>query len=44
MDNRNVRPEDMERITTPALAKAFIEDQIGTKKFFLRFQAVWIHP
>ena len=29
MDNRNVRPEDMERITTPALAKAFIEDQIA---------------
>ena len=28
MDNRNVRPEDMERITTSALAKAFIEDQI----------------
>ena len=29
MDNRNVRPEDMERITTSALAKAFIEDQIA---------------
>ena len=29
MDNRNVRPEDMERITTPELAKAFIEDQIA---------------
>ena len=42
MDNRNVRPEDMERITTPALAKAFIEDQIeyikeqvGDKKVLL---------
>ena len=29
MDNRNVRPEDMERITTSELAKAFIEDQIA---------------
>ena len=28
MDNSNVRPENMERITTPELAEAFIEEQI----------------
>ena len=26
--NENIRPEDMERITTPKLAKDFIEEQI----------------
>ena len=38
----NVRPESMERITTPALAQAFIEEQvaelraqIGDKKVLL---------
>ena len=40
--NTNVRPENMERITTPALANAFIEEQtqllrqqIGDKKVLL---------
>ena len=39
------RPADMERITTPELAQAFIDEQIalikeqvGDKKFFLHFQ------
>ena len=27
--NPNVRPESMERITTPELAKAFIDEQIA---------------
>ena len=29
MQNTNVRPADMERITTPALANAFIEEQVA---------------
>ncbi len=29
MSNSNVRPETMERITTPALAQAFIEEQVA---------------
>ena len=29
IDNGNVRPADMERITTEALANAFIEEQIA---------------
>ena len=40
--NTNIRPENMERITTPALAEAFIEEQItalreqiGSKKVLL---------
>ena len=42
MQNNNVRPETMERITTPALANAFIEEQVkeiraqvGDKKVLL---------
>ena len=30
--NSNVRPENMERITTPALAQAFIEEQVKAIK------------
>ena len=44
----NVRPESMERITTPALANAFIsrqiEDiraQVAAKRFFWLCPAVW---
>ena len=40
--DKNVRPETMERITTPALAEAFIEEQVreikaqvGDKKVLL---------
>ena len=47
MTQGNVRPADMERITTPALAKKFIDEQIkelraqiGDKKVC---PAVWIH-
>ena len=32
MDNGNTRPETMERITTPALADAFIEEQVSALK------------
>ena len=32
MTDSNVRPKDMERITTPALAKAFIDEQIAAMK------------
>ena len=32
MTDSNVRPKDMERITTPALAKAFIDEQIKAMK------------
>lgn len=32
MDNGNTRPETMERITTPALADAFIEEQVSAVK------------
>lgn len=32
MDNGNTRPEMMERITTPALADAFIEEQVSAVK------------
>ncbi len=32
MKDSNVRPKDMERITTPALAKAFIDEQIKAMK------------
>ena len=42
MTNSNVRPETMQRINTPALAEAFIEEQlaalreqIGDKKVLL---------
>lgn len=49
MDN-NKRPETMERITTPALAGAFIEEQIaairaqvGDKKVLWRCPVVWTH-
>ena len=44
----NKRPEDMERITTPELANAFIDEQmdairaqIGDKKVLLRCPAAW---
>ncbi|HCJ01256.1 MAG TPA: glutamine-hydrolyzing GMP synthase subunit GuaA, partial [Clostridiales bacterium] len=30
--NPNVRPESMERITTPALAEKFIEEQVALIK------------
>lgn len=46
MDN-NIRPETMERITTPELANAFINEQIklireqvGSKRCCWRFPAV----
>ena len=46
----NVRPESMERITTKALADAFIEEQVklvreqvATKKFFSHSPAVLTH-
>ena len=29
MDNSNVRPESMERITTPELAQKFIDEQVA---------------
>lgn len=32
MDNGNTRPDTMERITTPALADAFIEEQVSAVK------------
>ncbi len=44
------RPADMERITTPELAKAFIDEQValikeqvGDRKFFLHFLVEEIH-
>lgn len=44
------RPADMERITTPELAQAFIEEQValireqvGIRKFFLLSLVEWIH-
>ncbi len=47
----NKRPDDMERITTPELAQAFIEEQvaacreqIGDKRFCWRFRAAWTAP
>ena len=43
----DIRPENMERITTPALAQAFIDEQIadlraqiGDKKVLLALSAV----
>ena len=40
----NIRPESMERITTPELAKAFIDEQValvreqvGDKKVLLKY-------
>ena len=45
------RPEGMIRITTPELAKEFIDEQtaliqeqVGDKKFFSHSRAVWIRP
>ena len=38
MTTGNVRPADMERITTPALAKKFIEEQI--KELTKRIEAL----
>lgn len=50
MTQGNVRPASMERITTPALAKQFIDEQIkelraqiGDKRFCWRCPVVWIH-
>ena len=50
MSNPNKRP-DMERITTPELAKAFIDEQIealraqiGGGKCCWRSPAAWIRP
>ena len=50
MTTGNVRPADMERITTPALAQKFIEEQvkelraqIGDKRCCWHSQVVWIH-
>ena len=44
------RPADMERITTPKLAKAFIEEQVALikeqveiRRFFLHFLVELIH-
>ena len=46
----NVRPESMERITTPELAQAFIDEQIaavrkqvGNKKVLLATLLWWPH-
>ena len=46
----NLRPESLQRITTPELAKAFIDEQvpalqqqIGKKRFSSHFPAVLIH-
>ena len=49
--NTNIRPETMERITTPALAEAFIaqqvsqiRNQVGNKRYCWRCPAVWTPP
>ena len=41
MSTSNVRPADMERITTPALAQKYIEEQI--KELRAHFLVVLIH-
>ena len=45
------RPDDMARITTPELAKAFLDEvipavqaQVGDKKVLLACPAAWIPP